>query len=290
MPLRVNPHSAVSIIMFCVAVSGSAADDRDPSSPNRFVDPFVSTGGNRYVCGHNSPAATVPFGLVRLSPDTVSSNGRTATNTSGYYYHDPLILGFSHTRLCGTGAVDGGHLRVMPCANGTPLKELRRGMRAEVDHDNESASPGYYSVTLPKIGLKAELTATRRVGLHRYSFEAGTTPRILIDVGSVLGRGRSEACEVQVNPASREVTGTTRTFGSFSGRYGGLQVYFVAHFRRPWESFTTWSGDSVAAERAQGGPGTTLVWKSRLPKTETSSRSNWLLRSRMSALRMPEKI
>ena len=249
MPLRINPHATVSIIIFCAVVSGSRADERDPLSPNRFVNPFISTGGNRYVCGNNPPGATVPFGLVRLSPDTVSSSGRTATNTSGYYYDDPFILGFSHTRLCGTGAVDGGHLRVMPCANGTPLKELRRGLRAQFDHDSESASPGYYSVAPSKIGWKAELTATRRVGLHRYGFNAGKTPRIVIDVGSTLGRGRSEACEVQVDPDSREVTGTARTFGSFSGRYGGLRIYFVARFRRPWERLTTWSGDSVIVER-----------------------------------------
>ncbi len=69
MPLSINCQATVSIIVFCVVVSGSRADDGDPSSPNRFVDPFISTGGNRYVCGNNSPGATVPFGLVRLSPD-----------------------------------------------------------------------------------------------------------------------------------------------------------------------------------------------------------------------------
>ena len=248
---RTNRYFSVSVLILCTLVSGSRADAPDPTSPKQSVDPFIGTGGNRYVCAHNSPGANVPFGMMRLSPDTVSSGGRTATNTSGYYYDDPLILGFSHTRLCGTGAVDGGHFRVMATANDAPLDELRRGMRAKFDHDNESASPGYYSVTVPKIGLKAEFTATKRVGLHRYSFAAGTTPRILIDVGSALGRGRSEACEVQVHPDSWEVTGTARTFGSFSGRYGGLQVYFVARFRRPWESFATWSADSVAIDRVK---------------------------------------
>ena len=251
MTLKLDPRLVLSMMAICLAVSGSWADESQPADPNRFVDPFISTGGNRYVCGHNSPGATVPFGLVRLSPDTVSSTGATATNTSGYYYHDPLILGFSHTRLCGTGAVDGGHVRIMPCANETTLQTLRRGMYVEFDHQDEIASPGYYCVNLPRSGVKAELTATPRVGLHRYTFEAGTTPRIVIDVGSVLGRGRSEACEVQVDPAAREVVGTTRTFGSFSGRYGGLQVYFVARLRQPWQRFATWSGDDVATETGQ---------------------------------------
>jgi predicted alpha-1,2-mannosidase len=139
----------------------------------------------------------------------------------------------------------------MASANGTPLKKLRGGMRANLDHENESASPGHYSVSIPKLGLTAEFTATKRVGLHRYSIDTGKKPRILIDVGSALGRGRSESCKVQVHPESQEVTGSTRTFGSFSGRYGGLQVYFVARFRSPWKSFATWSADGLVNDRSE---------------------------------------
>src|ERR1700678_156876 len=80
----------------------------------RQVNPFVGTGGVSYLCGREFPGATVPFGMVRLSPDTVSSSGRRATNTSGYYYRDPKLLGFSHTRLAGTGATDGGNFLVIP--------------------------------------------------------------------------------------------------------------------------------------------------------------------------------
>ena len=103
---------------------------------------------------------------------------------------------------------------------------------------------------LPKINLKAELTATRPRRFASLSLRCRHEPKILIDVGSALGRGRSEACEVHVFPDRGEVTGTARTFGSFSGRYGGLQVYFVARFRRPWKSFATWSGNSIVDGRA----------------------------------------
>ena len=236
---------ALPIVAFLFASSKSHSEDLETSNLNQYVDPFISTGGNPYVCGHNSPGATVPFGLVRLSPDTLSMSRKAATNTSGYYYHDPLILGFSHTRLCGTGAVDGGHFRVMPGKQDNPLETRRHGMLTPLNHEMESASPGYYSITLPKHNVKVELTATRRVGLHRYHFDAGTTPQVLIDVGSALGQGRSEACEVKVLPDQQEVSGTARTFGSFSGRYGGLQVYFVARFQSPWKNFVTWSGDNV---------------------------------------------
>ncbi len=85
--------------------------------------------------------------------------------------------------------------------------------------------------------------------MHRYTFPAGATPRLSIDVGSALGRGRSEACELHLLPAAQEMTGTARTFGSFSGRYGGLQVYFVARFRQPWTRVMNWSGKTVAEDQ-----------------------------------------
>jgi len=234
------------LMMTFAVIDEVPADDLDPpAAPSQLVDPFISTGGNRYVCGNNPPAATVPFGLVRLGPDTISANGTTAINMSGYYFHDSRILGFSHTRLCGTGAIDGGHFRVFPDRADVPLAQRRMEMHARFDHKHESASPGYYSVLLPDFQVNAEMTATRRVGLHRYHFDAGKSPRVLIDVGSALGRGRSEACEVHVRPEQREINGTARTFGSFSARYGGLKVYFVAQFRQPWKSCSTWSESTI---------------------------------------------
>lgn len=223
-------------------------------TPVQLVDPFISTGGNRYVCGNNPPAATVPFGLVRLCPDTMSATGATATNMSGYYYHDPLIIGFSHTRLCGTGAVDGGHFRVFADRDDVPLAERRKSQQVRFSHDHETASPGYYAVELPDVRINVELTATRRVGLHRYRFAAGSAPRILIDVGSALGSGKSTECEVRFNAAKNEMTGSVRTFGSFSGRYGGLKVYFAARFRSPWTTCATWAGNDISngTEQATG--------------------------------------
>lgn len=219
----------------------------DVESPIQLVDPFIGTGGNPYVCAHNTPGATTPFGLIRLSPDTVSASGRTATNTSGYYYRDARILGFSHTRLCGTGAIDGGHFRVLPTGIDTPLDKLRKGIAGRLDHNLETASPGYYSIDMPQIKVRAELTATGRVGLHRYHFANGSIPRIAIDIGSALGKGTSNECVLQINRKSIEITGSVRTFGSFSGRFGGLKVYFVARFNRPWDQSRTWSGENIAA-------------------------------------------
>src|SRR5258708_3565956 len=85
-----------------------------PGQLGRRVNPFIGTGGVYYLSGNLFPGATTPFGMVRLSPDTVSSTGRRARNTSGYYYRDERMVGFSHTRLCGTGATDGGNFLVIP--------------------------------------------------------------------------------------------------------------------------------------------------------------------------------
>ena len=220
----------------------------DPvESPSQLVDPFISTGGNRYVCGNNPPAATVPFGMVRLCPDTISGSGATATNMSGYYFEDAHIIGFSHTRLCGTGAIDGGCFRVIPGLAEMPLDKLRK-TPIPFSHDDESASPGYYSVGLPSVRATAQLTATTRVGLHRYTYESGASPQIVIDVGSVLGNGRTSECEIRIDTDRREITGAVRTFGSFSGRYEGLKIYFAAHSLRAWQSCSTWSGETVEAK------------------------------------------
>ncbi len=244
--------SAIASVLFATLTLGQAAvGSADEANPIERVNPFIGTGGNAYVCAHNTPGATTPFGLIRLSPDTISAGGKTAINTSGYYYNDPRIVGFSHTRLCGTGAIDGGHFRVMPTGLETSLAELRRGVSAPLSHDRETATPGYYSIEMPEIKVRAELTATERVGLHRYHFAADATPRILIDIGSALGNGKSNECTVQVDQETNSLTGSVRTFGSFSGRFGGLKVYFAATFNRAWTQHTTWSGSETTANERQ---------------------------------------
>lgn len=248
------------IVMSVIVSRRCAADDGQKPAPKiapgdlgRYVNPFIGTGGITYLCGNNFPGATRPFGMVRLSPDTVSSLGKRASNTSGYFYSDNRILGFSHTRLAGTGATDGGNFLVIP-ADKSAAQKCRRGMNAVYQHKNETAFPGYYGVTFPKLGLRAEMTATRHTGFHRYTFDAGQAPQILIDVTSVLGKGTSESGEVRVLPDSNEVEGTVRTFGTFAKRYGGLQTYFVARFSRPFHEFSTWVGDqeSVGQRTAVG--------------------------------------
>ena len=132
--------------------------------------PLVGTGGH----GHTYPGATVPFGYVQVSPDT-RTEGWDAC--SGYHYSDSSIMGFSHTHLSGTGCADLGDLLIMPVTGSLDTPQGNAPLEAKrfsspFSHANESATPGYYKVTLDKYGVTAELTATAHAAMHRYAFPA----------------------------------------------------------------------------------------------------------------------
>ena len=227
-----------------------------PGEIGQWVNPFIGTGGFPiYTSADDIPGATCPFGMVRLSPDTDYFRGSPSDegkpiSTAGYYYGDNKIIGFSHTRLIGTGAFDGGHFRVVPAIGENGLKNYQEGQYSKFSHKYEVAFPGYYAVKLLKQGILAELTATERVGIHRYTFTKEEIPHILIDVSSALGHGKTTEGEVQINPEQQEVVGAIRTFGSFASRYGGIKVYFAARFNQPFSAHSVWSGDSLLKNQA----------------------------------------
>lgn len=156
-----------------------------------YVNPIIGTDG----MGHTFPGACVPFGIVQLSPDTDTIphnvNGvyqsKVYEYCAGYQYHDRTIVGFSHTHMSGTGHADLGDILVMPTTG--PLKlnpgtadRPDDGYRSRFTHDTEKATPGYYEVELEDYGIKAQLTATRRVGVHKYTFPADQEGRIVLDL------------------------------------------------------------------------------------------------------------
>ncbi|MBP6024992.1 GH92 family glycosyl hydrolase [Ferruginibacter sp.] len=142
----------------------------------KYVDPFIGTGAH----GHTYPGATVPFGMVQLSPD----NGTQGWDwCSGYHYTDSMIAGFSHTHLSGTGIGDLCDISVMP-ANGL-INDTISLYREKFSHANEKASPGYYEVALNN-GIKAAFTTTERCGLHQYSFPKGAEPVIRFNLGFAI--------------------------------------------------------------------------------------------------------
>ena len=136
----------------------------------RYVNPFIGTGGH----GHTFPGAIVPFGMVQLSPDTRLTGW---DGCSGYHYSDSIIYGFSHTHLSGTGILDYGDILLMPTVGGSP-----DDYKSAFQHRNETASPGYYAVKLDDDNIFVELTATARVGMHRYTFPRTNDANIIIDL------------------------------------------------------------------------------------------------------------
>lgn len=218
-----------------------------PGKLGKWVNPFIGTGGfPSYTSGDDIPGITVPFGMVRLSPDTRFFLGKDffdepTVSTAGYYYADNHIMGFSHTRLIGTGAYDGGHFRVYPTTGGKSSDNYLKGKYHRFSHKNEIAFPGYYAVRFEKPGILAELTATERTGVHRYTFSGADTPHILIDVASSLGKGKLSDGEIHV-ASDGEITGCIVTYGNFASRYGGQKIYFAARFDKPFRAFNFWSG------------------------------------------------
>jgi len=150
-----------------------------------YVNPFIGTAAH----GHTFPGATTPFGMVQLSPD----NGTNGWDwCSGYNYSDTTIVGFSHKHLSGTGIGDLADILILPLNRRVQNQGNDSGTRfiynyaANFNHDKEYAEPGYYSVELNNFKIKAELTCSKRVGFHRYTYNSSTQNSILIDLGFAI--------------------------------------------------------------------------------------------------------
>ena len=205
----------------------------------RYVDPFIGTGGH----GHTYPGATMPFGMVQLSPDTRLTGW---DGCSGYHYSDHTIYGFSHTHLSGTGISDYGDILLMPTAGDVAL--TNSAYAASFNHKNESARPGYYSVKLDN-GVLAELTATLRAGFHRYTYPATERANIVLDL---THRDR-------VIDSYLRITGG-KTFVGWRRSRGWARdqiVYFAGELSRPFDGWGIAKNDE-AAQSIQEATGTNV--------------------------------
>jgi putative alpha-1,2-mannosidase len=159
--------------------------------PTQHVDPLIGTDET----GHTFPGATVPFGLVQLTPLTElvpysvgdGYNPEAYRYCAGYQYDDPTIVGFVHTAFNGTGHSDLGDLLMMPTTGELQLDpgtatDPQSGYRSRFSHGEETAVPGAYTVRLLDHGITAELTATERVGVHRYTFPASDAAHLVLDL------------------------------------------------------------------------------------------------------------
>jgi predicted alpha-1,2-mannosidase len=207
-----------------------------------FVNPFIGTDGP----GNTYPGATVPFGMVQLSPDIgIPGWDRIA----GYFYQDSIISGFSHMHLSGTGAGDLYDILVMPTNS-------RFSKRIEVNnfkpfssfsHEKETASPGYYAVDLLDYGIKAELTATKRTGIHKYTFPKDENTQIHIDLGYALNWDRP--IETHFNVVNKT---TIEGYRKSSGWAKDQRVYFVIKVSKPFKKYELFKNDTLTKSPVTG--------------------------------------
>jgi len=191
--------------------------------PVQYVNPFIGTGGH----GHTFPGATVPFGMVQLSPDTRLEGW---DGCGGYHYSDEYIYGFSHTHLSGTGIPDYGDILVMPFTgdeNWNNGSDGKPGYRSRFSHDEESASPGYYQVKLKDDNINVQLTATARAGLHSYQYIKDDIQKLIIDL---------EHRDLVINSWIRIISDTEIEGYRASNAWATDQrVYFVMKFSKPFQ-------------------------------------------------------
>ncbi len=193
----------------------------------RYVNPLVGTGGH----GHTFPGATTPFGMVQLSPDTRMDDW---DGSSGYHYSDNVIYGFSHTHLSGTGIPDYCDILFAPTV-GEPEFFAKKGDLSEngyastFSHQNEKAEAGFYSVKLDEGNILAEMTATPRVGFHRYTFPAGSEANLILDLKH---RDRVLDSELRIVGPNR-IEGFRRSSSWAKDQI----VYFVAEFSAPFTDY-----------------------------------------------------
>ena len=206
------------LLTFILAAFAAAAE---PSVAYRSVDPFIGTGEE----GHTFPGATVPFGMVQLSPDTQIRHFKQSYKwAAGYRYEDSTLLGFSHTHFSGAGHSDLGDFLLVPISG-----EVKLDYGSRFSHSSEVARPGYYAVTLEDYGVRAELTATTRAGLHRYTFPAGAPARVLLDLRSSIYNYEGKVLWSRIRSrADGMVTGMRETRGWAPGR----QLYFAMRFSK----------------------------------------------------------
>ncbi len=216
--------------------SSSASPGARSEDFTKYVKISIGTGGH----GHTYPGATVPFGMVQLSPDTYNDGWDWC---SGYHYSDSSIMGFSHTHLSGTGASDMLDFLLMPGTGLTKLVPGARqnpgeGYRSRFSHEEEIAEPGYYSVVLRDYDIRAELSATERAGIHRYTFPKSDSSHFILDLVHAYGN-------TPVVWAYLKVVGNNTIVGgrSMKGWAPEREIYFAMQFSKPFKKVEIVSDD-----------------------------------------------
>ena len=219
-------------------VAGNGVAQRDYSKSEgllRYVDPYIGSGYH----GHVFVGTSVPYGMVQLGPNNIHKGWDWC---SGYHYSDSILIGFSHTHLSGTGCTDLGDILIMPLNEiRTPRgnqDDIRDGYASRYSHDNEIARPEYYSLLLDRYDIKAELTATDRVGFHRYTYPDGKPASILIDLREGNGSNAYDSYIRKIDDY------TVEGYRYVRGWSPSRKVYFVLKSDKKIEQFTAYDDNT----------------------------------------------
>ena len=220
-------YSFLPAAALLLAAACSPSQPAAESDFTRFVDPKIGTGGH----GHVFVGANVPFGMVQVGPTSIPQEWDWV---SGYHRSDSTVIGFSHTHLSGTGIGDLFDVTVMPVvgevtyARGTE-DDPSSGLWSYADRTREIARPGYYSVPLTRYGIMAEMTATSRVGLHRYTFPASDAAAVVFDLENGGCWDKATDTGFRFSDDSTRISGWRYSTGWAKDQ----KVYFVAEFSKP---------------------------------------------------------
>ncbi len=233
---------SLSLIIFLFLFNSLGAKEKDHTQQ---VNVFVGTNAH----GHTFPGATVPHGMVQLSPDT-----RTETwdGCAGYHYSDKSIMGFTHNHFSGVGSGGGGDILLMPTTGQIQLTAPQSaddvsGYRASFKHENEAASPGYYSVRLDN-GIRVELTATVRTGLHKYTYGETDQGNIVLDLTHGINDIIDSLCIKKLSDT--KIEGFRH---SSMGLDGNRTIYFVAEFSQPLLNYGLYLNDKLVPNALEVG-------------------------------------
>ena len=222
-----------------LTMAGNGIAQRDYSKGEgllQYVDPTIGSGFH----GHVFVGTSVPYGMVQLGPNNIHKGWDW---TSGYHTSDSILIGFSHTHLSGTGCTDLGDVLIMPLNEiRTPRgnqDDIRDGYASKYLHKNEVTRPEYYSLILDRYNIKAELTATDRVGFHRYTYPSGKPASILIDLREGNGTNAYDSYIRKIDDY------TVEGYRYVRGWSPSRKVYFVLKSDKKIEKFTAYDDNTA---------------------------------------------
>jgi predicted alpha-1,2-mannosidase len=239
--------------------SGDASSNEDLT---RYVDPFTGTAsgaqGIDVTPGNTFPGPVLPGGMIRLGPETAPS-----ANVSGYAYDDNQIRGFSLKRMSGAGCRYYRDVPITPTTSpiaASPVEDKPRGdLRAEYvssfSHDREEASPGYYRVTLQQAAgdtIDTELTTSLRAAVARFTFPRSADASLIFNPAAKGGSRPNSDVHIEIDPARREVSGSTTGGGFCFPARDGYTLHFAMRFDQPFRAYGTWQGQQLSIGATSG--------------------------------------